>query len=100
MKTMTCPRCNGKGNITYYGHIQNGVCFKCGGTGLVKFVAERTPKPITNERAAYIAEQQRKTALAVEMYKDDGRVRVGRENPYFYAHCIELAELDGVWKTL
>jgi hypothetical protein len=26
-----CERCGGKGEIPYYGHIDRGVCFKCGG---------------------------------------------------------------------
>ncbi len=29
----TCERCNGRGYIPYYSHVQNGVCFKCGGDG-------------------------------------------------------------------
>lgn len=40
----TCPRCNGKGNITYYGHIAGGVCFKCEGLGKVKAVRQRPIK--------------------------------------------------------
>ena len=99
MKTMNCPRCDGKGHITYYGHIRDGVCFRCGGAGTVKFVAGRTQK-VDAKRTAYIVDRQRKTALAVVMYENDARVRVGRDNPYFEAHCIELAELDRVWETL
>lgn len=26
-----CERCGGKGQIPYYGHVDEGVCFKCGG---------------------------------------------------------------------
>jgi len=32
---MTCPKCFGTGTINSYKHIQNGVCFECGGTGAV-----------------------------------------------------------------
>lgn len=37
-----CDRCNGKGNIACYRHVQGGVCFKCGGTGntLIKPVVD------------------------------------------------------------
>lgn len=28
-----CERCGGTGNIQFFGHIDNGVCFKCGGRG-------------------------------------------------------------------
>lgn len=31
----TCPRCNGTGRLPQYNHIQNGVCFKCGGTQVI-----------------------------------------------------------------
>lgn len=28
-----CPKCDGRGYIQEYGHIANGVCFKCNGSG-------------------------------------------------------------------
>jgi hypothetical protein len=28
-----CWKCNGKGRIVEYGHVQGGVCFNCNGTG-------------------------------------------------------------------
>lgn len=30
---MKCKRCNGKGYLSAYRHVQNGVCFGCGGKG-------------------------------------------------------------------
>ena len=30
----TCDRCGGGGIIPYYRHVDNGVCFKCGGSGV------------------------------------------------------------------
>lgn len=27
-----CPKCNGEGGIIHFAHVQNGVCFMCGGT--------------------------------------------------------------------
>lgn len=29
----SCPKCQGKGHIKEYGHVQAGVCFECNGTG-------------------------------------------------------------------
>ena len=29
-----CPKCNGLGRIGYYSYIDDGLCFKCGGTGI------------------------------------------------------------------
>lgn len=30
----SCSRCGGDGIIPYYGHVDNGVCFGCGGSGV------------------------------------------------------------------
>lgn len=30
----TCNRCGGRGYIPEYNHVQNGICFKCGGEGV------------------------------------------------------------------
>ena len=31
----TCYRCSGSGYLPQYNHVQNGVCFKCGGEGVL-----------------------------------------------------------------
>lgn len=31
--TITCPFCNGTGHLPHFNHVQNGVCFACGGSG-------------------------------------------------------------------
>ena len=31
-----CYRCNGTGYIRHFSHVQNGQCFACGATGVVK----------------------------------------------------------------
>lgn len=33
--TFTCPKCNGRGTLTFCTHIENGRCFTCSGTGKV-----------------------------------------------------------------
>jgi RecJ-like exonuclease len=33
--TYKCPKCEGHGKINAFGHVQAGVCFKCGGSGSV-----------------------------------------------------------------
>lgn len=30
-----CDRCSGSGYLPQYNHVQNGVCFKCGGEGVL-----------------------------------------------------------------
>ena len=32
---ITCKRCEGKGRLAHFGHVDNGVCLKCRGTGQV-----------------------------------------------------------------
>ena len=29
-----CPKCGGTGSIYYYAHVEGGVCFLCGGSGV------------------------------------------------------------------
>ena len=31
---MVCSRCGGTGNLPQYSHVENGVCFSCGGHGV------------------------------------------------------------------
>lgn len=32
---ITCKRCEGKGRLAHFGHVNNGVCLKCRGAGKV-----------------------------------------------------------------
>lgn len=34
MTKVKCPRCNGTGNVPSFAHVQEGICFRCDGTGL------------------------------------------------------------------
>ncbi len=47
MSSMTCPKCQGTGNIPCFSHVEAGVCFKCRGAGAVAAqaapVAPRAP---------------------------------------------------------
>ena len=36
--TYVCPRCDGAGFLPSFTHIENGVCFKCGGKGKVNYL--------------------------------------------------------------
>lgn len=35
-KWKTCRRCSGRGWLEAYRHVNNGICFKCGGEGRLK----------------------------------------------------------------
>lgn len=34
-QTTTCSKCDGKGRINAFSHIENGSCFACKGTGTI-----------------------------------------------------------------
>lgn len=33
--TTICPRCGGSGYLPQYSHVEHGICFKCGGEGVI-----------------------------------------------------------------
>lgn len=35
MTTITCKRCDGVGRLAHFGHVKNGVCLTCRGSGKV-----------------------------------------------------------------
>lgn len=47
----SCGRCDGSGRISYYGHIEGGLCFKCGGLG-------KWSKQVRVYTEAYMAAQE------------------------------------------
>lgn len=56
-----CERCNGKGQIPYFGHIDEGVCFKCGGQKFFyKTFRAYTPEERAKLDEAYEKRQQKK----------------------------------------
>lgn len=54
--TCPCAKCNGRGYIDYYKHVEAGVCFDCNGTGIY----EGTEKVYTDEYLAKKAEMAEK----------------------------------------
>lgn len=110
-KTVTCQRCNGKGNIKAFSHVEGGVCFSCGGAKVkqVRVKSEATLKREALKREqkeayhkAVRAENDRKSQKALEIYKDDPYIIKMSSNPMAYLDVIarELAERDGIWASL
>ena len=58
-----CWKCGGKGVIPYFGHVDSGVCFCCGGTG--KF-GKRARVYTTAEREKMDAAAERKRERELE----------------------------------
>ena len=74
LTTATCGKCDGKGVLSYYGHIANGVCFDCQGTGKISW-KDRTDGTV-------------KTSLEVFI----------RNGEYWYAaHRATVLADDGTW---
>lgn len=53
----TCNRCGGDGYIAYFGHIEQGVCFECGGSGVstgteIKIYTDAYGAKLKEQRAA------------------------------------------------
>lgn len=59
LKAITCSRCAGRGSFDHFGHIRDGICFKCEGAGIV--TPERR-EVLAGERAATIARNKNRKA--------------------------------------
>ena len=51
MKTVTCPKCDGNKHINGFEHIAQGVCFCCGGSGVIQLSAEASRQAEEREAA-------------------------------------------------
>lgn len=61
----TCGRCGGDGYISYFGHIDQGVCFECGGSGVstgheIKVYTDEYGAKLTAQREAREAKKRQK----------------------------------------
>jgi len=51
-----CIKCNGRGFFNIFGHICNGRCFNCGGTGKCEVkMSESKPAPVTTRKWSFDA---------------------------------------------
>lgn len=67
-----CTRCGGSGRITSFGHVQAGICFKCGGAGTtrsgdltIKALAEKVeadPKLVYKKVTSYLKRDANRAA--------------------------------------
>lgn len=98
MTTHTCPRCDGTGRISEYNYIRDGLCFKCNGTG--KLNRKPTTCKVTEPNPQIRINNERRTEIAKELYKNDARLTVPTTHEYYWMHAIQLAKKDGIWETL
>jgi len=57
---VTCPKCEGNGYIEGFGHVANGVCFRCAGNKTIlvsaaRLAAMKAVKPLTPYQAEQVA---------------------------------------------
>lgn len=78
-----CDRCLGRGRIAGFSHVQGGVCFKCGGSGVLQRVAT-TPAAEARrakakakraaEQAQRVAEGNARAEARRLLYENDPRI--------------------------
>lgn len=94
MKTMTCPKCDGKKTISGFSHVANGVCFRCNGAGVVQF-RKSTVKPMNQstidfcERVIALTEAE----LEVMSYQELLKLRDG-----CHWHYPQYPNLLNIWQ--
>jgi len=83
MKTVSCPKCSGSGQIEAFGHYAQGRCFDCGGAGwLEASKLTRSAKQIAQTLAWH-------TIGALEEAAADGV-----NNPTWITHMCKRAAKD------
>lgn len=69
-----CDKCDGKGVLEHYAHIDKGVCFKCGGSGLNdKIYSIKKIDNLTQEIQKLQAEQDVKEQKAKDEWRDKAK---------------------------
>lgn len=66
---MACPRCGGQGEIPAFGHIDQGVCFKCGGA-----------KYFYNTFRAYTVEEREKMDAQYQAKQDKKKLEAEQQS--------------------
>lgn len=73
MTTMRCPNCHGHKILPQFRHIDGGICFQCGGSGVVEIDPNAKPMPtVVRDRAWYIWECSRILSVARSHYTERG----------------------------
>lgn len=51
-RTVSCPKCSGSGIVQRFGHVKNGVCFDCNGTGRIAAYARPSTRKVDPRKIA------------------------------------------------
>ena len=88
-----CYKCGGRGRIPYFGHVDQGVCFACGGFGR-----------FSKHARVYIEEERNKMDAAAERRKEkkleeakaqaEGKIKAWKEKYNLIDLDYELEQID------
>lgn len=93
MAQYACSKCEGKGRIQGFTHVQNGVCFRCGGTGKqASKPRKQVVKPLTPYQQAMV---ERITTGTIE---DLGYADLKALRDFAYWPMPQHPELLTVWR--
>lgn len=71
--TYQCPRCSGTGTVNHFLHVENGVCFLCGGSGQVaKLPKSKIHIPEITKETEFIADKVIEMLKAVRRVENNG----------------------------
>lgn len=106
-KQIDCPKCEGIGRIREYAFIDDGICWKCGGTGKVNAPKARNPSRRDIERAAAkearIAAETAEYERVMKIAFSDPRVphspiiNVTPDNQWYKTQLIEAYRYHQKW---
>ncbi len=101
-----CHKCQGTGFISEYRHVENGVCFACGGTGEVDINESKERAPLKSEEICDLYTLLRETAGKYEIAQFF--VYFDKRAPMYFVHTLDnyiqrnsdLEEMRSVWRSL
>ena len=74
-----CHRCGGSGRIDYFAHIDEGICFCCGGAGYFRKEDCRIYTPEEREKLDAAAQRRRETKLAKEKAQAPAKIEAWKQ---------------------
>ncbi len=95
-KTMTCPKCDGKKYFECFGHVAQGVCFRCAGAGVVPY---RKAKPMAPASEYVIKWAERIIAMTEEELEGMAYNHLLFLRDFAHHHIPQYPDLLAVWKA-
>lgn len=103
--TCDCPKCGGKGKIDIFNYIDDGICFKCSGSGRIEETKILYSEEEVNEKIRVYREKKDKNfAMEIAKANQEDQIANGFKNGYVYAVCgncysikEELKEAGARW---